>query len=345
MNQTTHKQVGALTVPVKRQVPRQRTHDESVFPLVYESDAASRRLSDVTRWVAAHANELLRESTAHGAVLLRGFPVRTAEDFDAVIRALGVEGFEYRRSLSNAVRVNRTERVFSANEAPPDVQILFHHEMAQTPVYPGRIFFFCEVAADEGGATPICRSDVLYRRLRDRSPDFIRDCETKGLRYTNVMPAEDDPSSGMGRSWRSTLNVDSKDAAEERLRDLNYSWQWIDGCLKATTPQLPAVMQVAPGRRTFFNQLIAAFSGWTDSRNDPSEAVRHGDGSRLDTCAVHEAAAIADEIAFDVQWQPGDVVLIDNTITMHARRPFQGTRKVLASLADMQTLTFAAIEG
>ena len=35
-----------------------------------------------------------------------------------------------------------------------------HHEMAQTPLYPSRLFFFCEQPAAEGGATPICRSDV-----------------------------------------------------------------------------------------------------------------------------------------------------------------------------------------
>jgi hypothetical protein len=121
---------------------------------------------------------------------------------------------------------------------------------------------------------------------------------------------------------------------------LNYSWEWQGSCLKATTPALPAVIEVSPGRRAFFNQLIAAFNGWKDSRNDPSEALRHGDGSRLDASSVYQAVEIADELAFDVHWQAGDVVLIDNTITMHARRPFQGTRKILASLGDMRSQSF-----
>ena len=53
----------------------------------------------------------------------------------------------------------------------------------------------------------------------------------------------------------------------------------------------------------------------------------------LDREAVETAIEIAYEIAFDIQWQSGDVALVDNLIVMHGRRPFTGTRSVLASLA------------
>jgi len=293
-------------------------------------------------WARRQRSELLELAGLHGAILFRDFPLVSAEDFDRFIAAFDLENFPYRKSLSNAVRVNRTERVFSANEAPPDIAILFHHEMAQTPVFPSKLFFFCETAADEGGTTPICRSDVLVERLAADRPDFVRNCERLGLKYTNVMPAVNDLQSGMGRSWKSTLGVETREAAEARLKELGYTWQWLpDESLRATTPVLPGIREVAPGRKVFFNQLIAAFCGWKDRRNDPSEAIRHGDGSKLDADAVMRAVAIADELAFDVPWQAGDAVLIDNTLAMHGRRPYRGTRKVLASLVDMQTHAFA----
>ncbi|MCL4107101.1 UNVERIFIED_CONTAM: hypothetical protein GTU68_039093 [Idotea baltica] len=263
--------------------------------------------------------------------------MKTAEEFDSFVGGFGLSNFEYSKSFSNAVRVNRTERVFSANEAGPDVKIFFHHEMAQTPVYPSRIFFFCEIAAEEGGATPICRSDVLYDRLAAEFPKFIADCEAKGLRYTNVMPGVDDAASGMGRSWQSTLSVETKAEAEARMTELGYNFEWQGDNLKATTPVLPAVRKSLCGRKAFFNQLIAAYCGWSDERNDPSDAIRHGDGSKLDSETVMNAVDIAYELAFDVPWQPGDAVFIDNTIVMHGRRPFKGTRKVVASLADARS--------
>ncbi|TWT93023.1 TauD/TfdA family dioxygenase [Neorhodopirellula pilleata] len=330
-------------------IDRQQTYPDSVFPhvIAYDRDAAPAMASDeaidprVRPWVFEHCEELLSLATRHGAVAFRDFPTKTVDAFDDFIQGLGLENFPYDRSLSNAVRINRTPRVFSANEAPPDVRIFFHHEMAQTPLYPRYILFFCEIAAAEGGATPLCRSDILFKRLTERCPKFASDCESKGLQYTNVMPDSDDPNSGMGRSWQKTLGVDSRDAAQARLDELNYSYQWLDnGCLRATTPPLPAVMEVSPGVKTFFNQLIAAYCGWKDERNDPSDAIRHGDGSRLDRDGVAVAIELSEELAYDHQWQVGDIVLLDNTVAMHARRPFVGTRKVLASLAEMRTHAF-----
>lgn len=331
--------LGVRAVPVDGQ----QSYRDSVFPCVLACDGGG-SLAAASDWVSAKREMLLALATHHGAVLLRDFPVNRVEDFDALIEALSLPNFPYKKSLSNAVRVNRTERVFSANEAPPDVEIFFHHEMAQTPLFPKWILFSCEIAPQEGGATPLCRSDILYQMLAERCPEFVAACEQRGLQYTNVMPDADDAQSGMGRSWRSTLGVDSREAAEDRLRELGYTWTWMDdGCLKATTPPLPAVVEVSEGRKVFFNQLIAAFCGWKDERNDPSGAIRHGDGSLLDADAVRTAAQLAESIAFDLKWQVGDVALIDNSIAMHARRPFVGTRKVVASLAEMQTQTFTPV--
>jgi alpha-ketoglutarate-dependent taurine dioxygenase len=306
------------------------------FPLVHACRTDGAELDAVEEWVRQSRTTLNRQAMDHGAVLFRGFPLSTDQDLDRFIRAFDYPNFPYADSLSNAVRVNRTERVFTANEAPPDVTICLHHEMAQTPVYPSRLFFFCEQPAEQGGATPLCRSDVLFERLKEEFPEFVADCETKGLLYTNIMPAENDPTSGMGRSWQSTFRAETRAAAEQRLQNLGYSWEWLpDGCLRSTTPVLQAVMEVEPGRKTFFNQLIAAFHGWKDSRNDPTKAVTFGDGSLLNPATMDTVAKIAEELTFDVPWQKGDVALVDNRVAMHGRRTFTGTRKVLASLVAM----------
>ena len=48
--------------------------------------------------------------------------------------------------------------------------------------------------------------------------------------------------------------------------------------------------------------------------------------------AMQSAVSLAEELTVDLQWRPGDVALVDNLRVMHGRRPFQGERKVLASL-------------
>jgi alpha-ketoglutarate-dependent taurine dioxygenase len=312
----------------------QRTHYGATFPLALEWRGGEAGLERARGWLREQRSALEAKLELHGAIVFRGFPLAGAEDFDAFVGEFGLANFPYEESLSNAVRLSRTGRVVTANEAPPDVTIRLHHEMAQTPVFPSRLFFFCERPAEEGGATAVCRSDAVFEELQRRRPGFARACEERGLLYSLVMPAEQDPVSGMGRSWKSTFRAGDRTQAEERMRRLGYTWEWLpDGSLRATTPVLPAVHEIAPGRKSFFNQLIAAAIGWKDHRNDPARAIRHGDGSALDAEGVATASEIAESLTVDVPWRRGDVALVDNLAVMHGRRPFAGDRRILVSLA------------
>ena len=118
------------------EVANGRTFYGSAFPHALECESADVAFDGVLEWVRANANELETRAADCGVVLFRGFPIANDADFDAFVAAFGFDNFPYKESLSNAVRINRTERVFTANEAPPDVTIFLHHEMAQTPVYP-----------------------------------------------------------------------------------------------------------------------------------------------------------------------------------------------------------------
>jgi hypothetical protein len=331
---STDSEQGTLAIDTIA-VNGQQDHPE-VFPLVYalagNSGAGINKVSD---WVQANLDRLQSELATHGAILFRGFPLVSDQDFDAFIQFFAMKNFTYTDSLSNAVRRNRTERVFTANEAPPNIAIYLHHEMAQTPVYPSGLFFFCEHAAVTGGATPLCRSDVLLRQMQAELPAFVEACEAKGVKYTNTMPLVEDLQSGQGRSWRSTLNAPDKTAAEAKLQSLGYQWQWLpEADLRVTTPVLPAVRTLNDGRRVFFNQLIAAFQGWQDKRNVAQKSICFGDGSVIDPQAMARVIELAEGLSFDLEWQTGDVALVDNSLVMHGRRPFHGERRVLASLLD-----------
>lgn len=309
----------------------QHLYKEQPFPLVISGPKAP--LIDCCNWAKDLTDKLSSAAFNHGAVIIKGLPIKTPENFDTIIRAFDYPNFPYSESMSNAYRINFTDRVFSANEAPSNITIFLHHEMAQTPNPPSKLFFYCQIAPNKGGSTPICRSDILWNRLCEQEPELADECLKKGLKYSNVMPSEVDELSGMGRSWQSTLSSSTRDEAEAKLNKLGYSWEWhSNGDLKATTPTLAAVHNLGDGRFSFFNQLIAAFKGWKDARNDPSKSVTFGDGTPLDSIQVESASNIANELTFDINWEPGDIALIDNYVAMHGRRSFQGDRKVLASL-------------
>jgi alpha-ketoglutarate-dependent taurine dioxygenase len=301
---------------------------DSTFPCVIENQVGWSDMTLVLQWLDAEAEELKAQLAKTGALLFRGFPVRNAEDFDAFSAAFGYQDFTYSESLSNAVRVNFTPRVFTANEAPPDVEIFLHHEMAQTPVSPEKLFFCCLSAAETGGATPLCRSDWLYAAFKERHPLWAQQFESLGLKYRIQMPAEEDSSSGQGRSWRSTLSVETTAQAEHRLTELGYSWRWSqDGSLITTTPVLAAVMELPDGSQSFFNQVLAAHLGWKPVGTNQEEPLTFGNDDIIPTGALRALVEIARELTLPLAWKDGDVALVDNHRVMHGREPFGGSRK------------------
>ena len=223
------------------------------------------------------------------------------------------------------------------------------------------LFFCCTCNWAIGQSAAVSLSDVKFRKggdvtksgencyqlTKDRtwssgaiwypSPiNLAADFENKGLKYTTQMPAEDDHNSGQGRSWKSTLSVQTDAEAEQKLEELGYSWQWLaDGSLRATTPVLPAVIDLGNGKKVFYNQLIAAFMGWKGVRENPSSAITFGDDSEIPVDGLQMAVSLSEKYTFDVPWQDGDVALIDNYMAMHGRRPYAGARKrqVLVALA------------
>lgn len=65
-------------------------------------------------WLASNRQLLLQRLSETGAVLFRGFPFITDEDFDQAIRIFELKNFPFEESMSNAERRQRTERVFTA---------------------------------------------------------------------------------------------------------------------------------------------------------------------------------------------------------------------------------------
>ncbi len=123
------------------------------------------------------------------------------------------------------------------------------------------------------------------------------------------------------------------------MRKLGSSWDWLpDGTLKTTTAVLPAIREDSgPNRfneKVFFNSMVAAFTGWNDSRNIGEKAVVLGDENETvcDPQGIRDAIEIMDEISVAIPWEAGDVLFLDSRTTMHSKKPFNNPRRILASL-------------
>jgi hypothetical protein len=99
------------------------------------------------------------------------------------------------------------------------------------------------------------------------------------------------------------------------------------------------------GERTWFNHahffhvssLPSEVSEGLLAAVDPEDLpynTYYGDGSPIEPETLDEIRSVlaAETTGFD--WEPGDVLLVENMITAHAREPFEGPRRILAAMAD-----------
>lgn len=316
-------------------IEEQRLFGDLPFPLVLSpNQQGPKRPEDLRPWVERNKGQIQEALLKHGAVLFRGFPVPSPEHFAEFALGLGRECFPYLGG--NAVRRNIVgDVVFTANEAPPSEKIPWHHEMAQLPSYPTTLLFYCDLPPKSGGETPLVLSYRVLERVAAAHPGFVARLKQEGVKYIRVAPEEDDPTSALGRSWKSTFKAGTREEAEERMRADGFTWEWLpNGDLKTVSAPLQAVKpHPLTGRDQFFNQLIAAYTGWQDKRNDSKRAVVFAEsGELLPEDAMAFCAQVSDEEAAACKWQQGDVILVDNLQAMHSRRTFEPPRRILASL-------------
>lgn len=327
-----------VKIPETREVtleePQQKVFDGLEFPLVLSptSDSSLTTIDATLEWIKNNKDAIEEQLLKYGAILFRSFPLNSPADFDAFVKA-----FEYGPLLyvgGAAPRNIVVGDVYTTNESPPDKLIYFHHEMAQVPTFPKTLFFYCDVKPQSGGQTPLIVSHQIYKRMLAADKEFVEMLEEKGVKYTRVLPCDDDNTSAIGRGWKGTFQTQDKAEAERRCKEQGTEFEWLpDDCMKTVTATLPAIRtDTRTGKKTWFNSIIAAYRGWKDSRNSPEKAITFGDGTPMNPDTMDKLHEIVEELAIDFDWQEADVVMVDNRLVLHGRRTFVPPRRILAAL-------------
>ena len=329
-------------------IPNQYAVNGTMFPLALTPTpgATDRSFPTLVKHVHQEREYILNLCKIHGAVLLRGFTEDSAEEFALEAEALNLVKYPYVGGAAPRTDVVR-DVVFTTNESPPSEPIPFHHEIAQVPDPPSYIMFYCDVEPFKGGETPIIRSDQVAEFFFQTYPEFAAEVEEKGVKYIRVMPKEDDNSSAIGRSWKSTFQCTTKEEAETAMKKIGTTWEWLEnGDLRTISAAVPAIRtDRRSGRKMFFNSMVAAYTGWIDSRNDPTKSIVLGDDTAVNGEALLKVAEFQRDNRVCFQWKKGDIIVIDNFVTMHSRNTFERPRRILAAIGGPSLDGFATGSG
>ncbi|MFC3574136.1 TauD/TfdA family dioxygenase [Streptomyces yaanensis] len=281
------------------------------------------------KWLA----DLLLE---HRALLFRDWQISEAAAFHRFVEAVSDgEPLQYRDRSTPREEVG--DNVYLSTTYPAAERIELHNEGTYWTAWPQKLFFCCVTAPTVGGETPIADN----RRIKERIPAPLRErLERSGVRYVRNY------NSGFGLTWQEAYQTSSREEVDRYAAENDTVTEWLDEDHLRTVQIRPAVRpHPVTGERMWFNH--AAFFHVSSRDPQTREALvealgedglpfttAHGDGSPLadeDVRIINEAY-LAEEVAF--RWEAGDVLLLDNMSVAHARRPYEGDRKILVAMTD-----------
>lgn len=268
------------------------------------------------------------------ALVCRGFQI-PRERLESVMDLVLAHRLAYVHGNSPRTKVG--DNVYTSTEYPSTFTISMHNELSYAASWPRRLMFYCDVAPATGGATPVVDGETWLAALDDE----VREAFAGGLRYTQNLHG----GRGLGKSWIDTFETADRDAVEEHLTAAGAEWSWLRGGTLRVSQRRQSTLRLESGAEVWFNQAdqwhpaslgdeTAAALAKLLPQEELPQFVTFADGTPIPAEYVLQVRDRGLACAVDVDWHRGDVLLIDNVLVGHGRRPFTGDRRVLVAMTD-----------
>ncbi len=288
--------------------------------------------ADICDWVTSVRAPLDIALRQAGGLLFRGFDTEAIEVFARLADVFIDVHMDYTFALT--LRRPITATIATATELPPHMVISLHGECSAQRDWPMIVMFWCDRPAATGGETPLADS----RRVLDRLPAAVRDQFTAlGVRYVRHIRGRTEIERIFGTASRAGIS--------EYCARHEYAVSF-DGAERIRTERVaPAIVDhPVTGEPVWFNHVetyhlaslpLAAVRRNLSLEDDvlPLE-VSYGDGSPIDNETARRIRLALRAETVTVPWRRGDVLLLDNMLTAHGRRPFTGDRRVLVAMGN-----------
>ena len=304
------------------------------LPLTALADEKNRSFQALQEITVANKDFFHDALQSVGALLLRGFEVRSADDFLSFVRQFaGKELFNYAGGASprSALRKN----VYNSTEYPPNLTLELHNELSYSKIFPRHLYFFCQKAPEKGGETSLGDSRRILRKIRPSIADLFKQKQVLYERHLK-------PNTSDGYSWREAFETDDKSTVEDICRRVGAEFEWqAEDCLRIRQIRPATAVHPETGEEVWFNQahgfhasaLAAETLAWYQARHEkPRLNSCFGDNSPICALTLGHIREVLQAETVPHRWQASDILILDNILTAHGRMPFSGARKIILAM-------------
>jgi hypothetical protein len=302
------------------------------LPLLLQSTGTN---VDLIAWAENNLEFIETELLKHGALLFRGFGVRSLTEFENFALTVCPRLFA---DYPDLPRPNVNSKIYEATPYPSEQTILFHNESSHMPHWPMKQWFFCVQPACQGGETPLADCRKVHNLV---DPQLLELFLQKRIMYVRNFSAT------MNARWQDFFKTSDRSLVEEFCRNASIEFEWKENDGLRTRHVCPAVVEhPKTGEAVWFNQIehwhLACLDRATRQalaslfrEEDLPRNCYYGDGSPIEDCVIAQIGAAYRKAAVSFTWQRWDILMVDNMLTAHARNPYVGPRRILVAMGEM----------
>lgn len=193
-----------------------------------------------------------------------------------------------------------------------------------------RLLLFAEHATD--GALMLTDCAAWFGSL----DIAMREAFADGIRYTENLH----DGLGPGRTWQDRFGTDVRKQVESRLDEDGVHWRWTSDGLRISYIRPVTALHPLTGEQVWLDRFghwyptaVEELPGDLVRADERPSSAQHADGTPIPAAELAHLAARAKEATVDVPLRSGDLVLVDNVLLAHGRRPFGSRRRVFRALS------------
>lgn len=305
---------------------------KNALPLIIKAPAAN---TDICEWLKHGKAELERALAEHGAVLYRGFDLIDAKALGRLVGALSSQ--EFVGTEESSPRSQIEGNVYTSTNYRSDQEIFPHNENSYKRSFPMKLFFYCAKPSEVGGETPIVDCRSVLKRL---PPSITKKFHEKKWMYVRNF------GNGIGIPWEEAFNTTDRSVVEQYCRDEDIQFEWIGpDSLRTRQVRDPVLRHPVTGELSWFNHITFFNIATLDERiresllsicsiDDLPHNTYYGDGTPIEASVMEELQRAYMDETVVWKWERGDLIVIDNLLTSHARKSYEGERSIMLAQAD-----------